>query len=411
MSVKHSTPVCLRYGADGRFSHDIDSARLVAWHSAPPPCRDVAQTIRTALTQTLEFPPLDQTVFPGDRVVLAIDRRTPQAAEIVEEVWRICEQRSIAPSDLCILQPAALDLGRPADPRRRLPADAAKEITWKIYDPTDKSSHVYLATTSTGERVYLARDVVEADVVIPIGCIAFDSVIGYRGTGSVLYPGMSTPDAMRRAHGQGHQELGPDDNRPMRDFIDEIAWLLGVQFTIQTIASHGDGTAHVLAGEIDAVFRRGKELLNESWRVKVPKRSDVVVAAIDTDTAGHGWEHVGIALAAAMRLVTQNGKIVILSELDAEVGEGIQLVRESEAPHDALKPLRKQTPVDLIPATQLALATDWARVYFLSRLDSNIVEDLFAIPLETEQEVHRLLDDEGSCTFLEAAQHTYGLVE
>ena len=58
----------------------------------------------------------------------------------------------------------------------------------------------------------------------------------------------------------------------------------------------------------------------------------------------------------------------------------------------------------------LAAAADWARIYLLSGLADEIVDELFLTPLSNEDEVRRLLDDESRCLFLEAAQFAYGAV-
>lgn len=72
--------------------------------------------------------------------------------------------------------------------------------------------------------------------------------------------------------------------------------------------------------------------------------------------------------------------------------------------------MRKQAPPDLICATQLAAAADWARIYLLSGLSDDVVDELFLTPVSNESEVHRLLNDESRCLFLEAAQFAYGAV-
>ncbi len=410
MLSDHEQLVNLEYGSSGRFSCRQDSRTIVASHHGPRPNPHFVNDLREALRSPLQFPPLDQAVVPGDRVVLVIDRFTPEAAAIVSEVWRILESRQINPRDVSILQPVELDGGTLPDPRCELPEDIRQEVHWEIHDSTDEEHRSYLATTSEGERIYLAKQVVEADFVLPIGPMKFDPVIGFRGTGSVLYPGLSTYEAVARAHGQGHMELTPHEERPLRQMIDEISWLLGVQFAIQVIPSTGTGAAEVLAGATDAVYRRGKEILTEQWMVSLPERSQIVVAAIDHDAKGHGWNQLGSALQTARSLVAADGKIIILSEIDAELGPGLEIVRISETARDAFKPLRLETPPDLIESTQLAHAVDWANVYLLSHMPDDVVEDLFIIPLESGNEVERLLATAESCVFLSSAQNTYGWV-
>ena len=403
--------VRLDYGQEGHFDCEVDPEKVLASHFGPVPCPDLAGELRNALEQPFEFPPFAQLFVPADHVTLAIDRHTPQAPTLVAEVWKVLESRGVEPEDVLLLQPPGWDQTPLVDPRVELPAEIRNEVQWVIHDPTEPTNQAYLATTVRGERVYLARSLVEADVALSIGSIEFDSVLGHRGTSSVYYPGLSSTEAISRAHGMGHSELGPDDERPLRQIIDEIGWLLGTQFTIQVIPSAGAGAANVLAGATEAVFRRGTQMLSDAWLMELEHRAQTVVVAVDLDAAGHGWSQIAAALGTARNLVAKGGKIVVLSELRAELGVGMQLIRDSRSPRNALQPLRKQTPPDLIAATQLASSLDWAHVYLLSKMDQNVVDDLFMTPLANETEAQRLINSAESCVFLGSAQHTFARVE
>ena len=404
-------PIVLNYGVSGRFSCSLPPERVIGGRLAPTPLACAADAIRAALEHPLDFPPLARAVVPGDRVVLALDRHTPEAPGILAEVWRIFERQGVEADHVLILQPPDWSGGPLADPRRDLPDNVRAEIEWRIHDLTEPTHQAYLATSAVGERIYLARELVEADFVVSIGQVKYDPLLGYRGTNSVFYPGLSSSHAVARAHGQGHRELEPDDERTLRNMIDEVAWLLGAQFSIQVIAAGGTGAVEVLAGFDQSVYHRGKELLAEHWLVRLKNRPQIIVAAVESDAAGHSWTQIGAAMATARNLVANGGKVVILSELRAEVENGMAFVRDAQHPRDALKRLRQQAPPDLIPATQLAQLADWASVYLLSKMDGDVVEELFMTPLENEREVQRLLASDEPCLFLGAAQNTYGQIE
>lgn len=406
---RHSaTTVELRYGQDACFSCEIEGERLVAYHPAPAASERIPEDLHTALASPLDFPPLEQLCIPGDHVTLALDRHTPAAPELIAGIWEVLSRKGVDPDGLQIVQPIALDGVTLADPRSALPDGIRDRIRWAIHDPTDEKRQAYLATTARNERIYLDREVTDADVVIPVGTIGYDPVIGYRGTSSVFYPGLSTVEAISRTRGEGHSELGPHDERPLRQTIDEIAWLLGTQFTVQVIPGAGRSAAAVLAGGLDSVFREGIRRFDELWRVRLFERAETVVVAIDADMAGHGWDQLGAALATARSLVARGGRVIVLSEIASEPGDGVNLVRQSRSSRDALQPIRKQAPVDMTSATQLAMAADWARVYLLSKLPSEVVDELFMTPLADEGEAHRLIAAASPSVFIGSAQHAWG---
>ncbi len=411
MALQQSIPVTLKYGDAGEFSIEMDADRVAVFRPGPQPHQDAAGLIAAAMASPLDLPTLDQALVPDDHVVIALDRDTPCATEIVSSIWTWLERREIRPDCVTILQPASISGRLPSDPRKNLPDTARDNVAWRVHDPTAENRCSYVATTSSGTAVYMCRELVDADVVIPVGVTAFDSLLGYRGTTSVLYPGLSTVDAMRSAVGQGHLELGPSDQRPLRQLVDEIAWLMGIQFCVQVIAAGSSGITGALAGSLEAVFKRCREQLDDQWMISMPERVETVIVAVSNDAGGHGWSQLGQAVATARQLVNSDGRIVILSELSEEPGDGVSLLRHCEEPADSLQQLRTDSPADLIPATQLATAASWARLFLLSDLDSALVEDLFMYLLEDVVEVERILESSESCAFIGSAQHTFGIVD
>ena len=411
MALQQFIPISLRYGSAGEFSAEVDADRVAVFRPGPAPRADVAETVKQALASPLDLPTLDKALVPDDKVVVALDRDTPCAAEVVAGIWSYFERRDIDPAHFTILQPVAVGEKTPTDPRSLLPIYVQQEITWKIHDPLAEDSCAYLATTTKGKSVYLAKELVEADFVLPVGATSYDALLGYRGTNSVLYPGLSNIEALRKTVGQGHLELSPRDERPLRQLVDEIAWLMGVQFCVQVVASDCSGVLEVLAGSTDAVFERSRQKLDDNWLVTMPERVETVIVAVSTDVSGHGWNQIGRAVATARQLVERGGRIVILSELDEQPGDGLSLLRRQDYPENCLQPLRDESPVDLIPATQIVNAAGWARILLLSNLAPELVEELFIYPLEESSEVTRILEVSESCAIIGGAQHSFGIVE
>jgi len=293
-----------------------------------------------------------------------------------------------------------------------LPGEFKDEIKIVIHDEKLPNGGSYLASSSSGERIYLAPELIDADMIIPIGQIAFDPLLGYRGNFSTIYPGMSSEEVINKSHGQANPELEPDDERQLRQLIDEVGWLLGIQFTLQVVASEQQGIMKVLAGAADSVFSEGKKYLKEHWTLNCAERAETVVVAVEPSGTGkHGWKEVCAAIDTARRLVYHEGKIIVLSQLNEEPEAGIKLYARSGAPMDALGDLRELQPVDVIPTTQLARAADWAHIYLLTDMDSDFLEDLFVVPLQNEEDLGRLLKISDNCLIINSAQSVHGVVE
>lgn len=401
----------LRYGNDEILHCDVAGERIVAHFEGPARHPDLTSEIARSLSAPLDFPALSKAVIPDDRVALALDNNVANPAPIVAEIWNQFAGTGLRPEQITIIQPPSAHAGRLPDPRAELPAPIREQIEWTIHDEHDDDACSYLASSAAGERIYLAKALVEAEVVVTIGQVGFDPLIGFRGTNSVFFPGLSNAEARERARGQGHRELGPDDERPLRQLVDEIGWLLGNQFSIQLVPSVGGGVSRVLAGASDTVLRAGKTLLKRNWTCTLAERAEIVVVAMESVGHADEWEQLGAVLRTARNLATRGGKVLIVSDLGEEPGQGVQFVREVREPTDAIQPLRSLAPADLVTATQLAQTVDWADVYLLSRLPSDLVEDLFMIPVETQREALRVIQGDATCAFLDGAQYVYAAIE
>lgn len=413
MAGRTTESIHVQYGRDGALDLQIDESRLRGVFLGPPADNDPVERLKAALSSPLDYPPLEQAVIPDDRVVLVLDRDVPEAETIIAAVWNRLKDRGVEPAQVTVLQPADQNASAASDPRLALPADIRGQVGWQVHEAHSEESGAlhYLATTASGERIYLSGTLLDADVVISIGRMGFDPLIGYRGTNSVFFPGLSTSEAVKRSQGQGHAELGPDDERPLRQMVDEIGWLLGTQFTIQAIPAAGGGLSDIIAGSVESVFRKGRNLLAERWTVRLSERVDTVVVAVDEDAGGHDWSQVATALSVAKRLVVRDGRIIVLSQLAKSPGQGVELLRHAEEPMDVVRSLRETVPDDLTAASQFAEAVDWARVYLLSKLDSDLVEELFCVPVENDAEIVRLLTSgDESCVVIGSAQHVHAKI-
>lgn len=407
MSLAKLRMVSVPYGAAKQFSCEMEASRVIEVAPSPLPDPELETQIRQVLESPLDFPPLSRAVISDDHVVLALDGETPEANALLAGIWEVLEKAGVKPQNVTVLEPAPCGNRTTNQAATILPHPDMVSV---VHQPATLDDCQYLASTTGGERIYLAKELLNAEVVITIGSVAFDTVMGYRGTSSVFYPGLASPEAKAKAAGQGHRELGPENERPLRQRVDEIAWLLGTQFSVQVIPSLHGGVAHVLAGQHDSVLRRGKELVNQHWLIELDYRAEIVVVGVDEDAAGHGWQQIGSALATARNLVSKGGRIVVLSDLKVPPGEGLQLLTRYDDPTEGLRPLRQAAPEDLNSTTELAEAVDWADVYLLSQLESDLVEELFMVPLESEAEAERLLGLEERVLFLASAQHMFGRI-
>lgn len=397
--------VQLKFGWDGVFEGQKLSQRLFLNRLPPPPPAHPANVVLQALESPLGIPALRNALVEGDRVTIVVDRDTPQAAIIIAQLWEVLTEAGVAAEDVSILLPAAFEAGPELDLLSELPAAVAADVRVLKHDPLEAGGCNYLASSVSGERIYLSQHLLDADFVIPIGPLTPDPVLGFRGGVSCLYPGLSDADAIRKAIGQGHEELSGAEVRPQRQLVDEVGWLLGVQFCIGVIPGAGNEFAMLFAGTPDAVLRAGQSAYSDLWTIESPQRCELVLVAVQADAAGHHWDQLGRAAEVARKLVEKDGRILLLSQVRADPGPGLKLMAAHRSAKSALKPLRTAMPPDVQTATRIARAAAWAKVFLLSELPQSTVEDLFLYPIANLEEVQRLLDSDDSTAFIAGAQH------
>jgi nickel-dependent lactate racemase len=398
----------LRYGVDSSLELEFPQGTAPIECGTPRgrPLADLAAAVTEALQKPLEYPSLARSTTPGDRVVLALDDGVPQAAQITAAAVLALVDARVEPDGITVLRTQADADAEASDPCRLLPEGIRRRITLFTHDPTSRHDLAYLAATETGDPVLLSRAIHNADLVLPIGCLHAETAAGYYGIHGTVFPTFSDQKTLQRFRCLGSLGAQGNHHKTLVEEVDEVAWLLGINFTIQLIPAAGDFILHVLAGQSEAVRRRGRELYQQAWSWPAPRRASLVVAAIEGDCNQQTWHNLGRALETASALVEEGGAIAVCCDLAAPPGAAVQRLLGARSRHAALRQIGKQRPSDTLPAAQLARALDHGKVYLLSRLDPSLVEELEMIHIAAPEELVRLARQYTSCTLLANAPHT-----
>jgi nickel-dependent lactate racemase len=363
-----------------------------------------AETARV-LAEPLDFPPLSQTAIPGDHVVLALDAQVPQAASVVAAIIEQLTTAGVEPKDICLLR-SPLDLA--GDPLAKVPEKMRGEIAVEVHDPTDRKRLSYLAATRGEHRVYLNRSLTDADVVLPLGVLRFDPVFGYHGVSTGLYPMFSDTETQTRFWGKALVPSSPGETAKARAECDEVGWLLGVQFVVQVIAGARETASHILAGEARSVFAAGCGLVDQTWEVTIPRQAKLVVATVCGPAVGQTWQSLARALAVASTCVADGGSIVLCTALGTELGKlgpALSSLAGGENHESLLKRMLKHPSEDSFAATEIIKALTRSKVFLISGLEPQVVEDLGLAPVRDGAEVARLVERTGEHLVLENAPH------
>jgi lactate racemase len=390
---------------DEQIEFDVSTEALVGSWQGPSGLEPerVGDVLRDALEHPLDFPALRQMMVPGDRVAIALDGSLTGAQPILLALKKVFDEVGVSASDVTVV----------ATPKSsfELAQDLPEGMTLVVHDPSNREGLAYLAATKEGRRIYLNRHLTDADVVIPVGRVGFDPVVGYKGPWSVLFPDLSQ-EATRLSY---RERLAADPPHwltpPCRlDEPFEVSWLLGTQFHLAFVPGLA-GPAGILAGLAESVRDQAIRAVNDNWIFHASDRAECVVAGIGAPGARTGLSELVDGLVTASRLVHQGGKIIALSRARGSIGLSFQRLRDAADSGTFSQALRgHESDADSVAGRRLAQVLAWADVYLLSGLDHQSVEDLSMVPLDRNRDAGRLVAAARSCLLVSQAELTRAVV-
>lgn len=374
--------------------------RLARSNSATPEDEarafDPAVLARRALESPLNFPALSSATVPGDRVAIAAGDGIPRVAEVVRGVVESFEKSGVDVEAISVVTTNAETARLCRDglsKRGSLPQ-------FVIHDPDDKDKLCLVGLTKkTKQTVVVNRTIFDADVVLPIGCARSGG-----GAFDCLFPGFSSAEAIERFRTPANVSSAAEVAKRTKE-ADEAGWLIGVLMAMQVVPGPDETVAYVVAGEPEAVRRRSEELYQQEWSRHSPRQVNLVIANISGGAEAQNWQNVGRALASAELLLDDGGAVVICSNLEQPPGHSLGRLIGSADLEKAARKIFHDHGADSVTAWLVARALQRGPVYFLSRLDSETVEDLGFAPVDSVGDLARLAGRHESCVVIDDSQH------
>ena len=356
-----------------------------------------ASAVRNALSAPLDFPPLSAAIVSGDRVAIALDETVPCAASIVRGAVDSLLNAGVDEESIYVV---TRDAETSQLCRAELSRHGESAVHFIVHDPEDEHELCMVGVTEKHGPLVVNRIIFDADIVLPIGCARMNDV----GVYDSLFPRFSNSEAIERFRSPSAvSSTGAHADRARETA--EAGWLIGAPMVVEVVPGSNETVANVIAGEPRAVADRAEQLLRERWSARSLQRADLVVSIVTGGAHAQNWNNVGRALAAAERVVTDHGAVVICSNVSEPPGESLGRLIGSDDFEATERQLLRDHADDSWPAWQLARALQRGPVYFLSQLDAETVEDLGMAPVADMEELSRLVGRHESFIVLEDAQH------
>lgn len=298
---------------------------LLPQNSSSQPLTDFE--VGQALDCTIESPPLEDLISPGDSVLIVTSdaTRATASAQITNLLVRRLIQLGISAADLAII--IATGIHRPttlAEKEALLTPFITQRIRVFDHDASDEKQQLHLGETARGTPVELNRTLREFTHVVLTGGIGFHYFAGFTGGRKSLCPGLASAKTITATHmlaldfeNGGRRKgvaTGQLDGNAVHEECDQIAALVSPTLGINTIVDDRGRATQVLAGQWRAAHRTAcDQYLAEHSQTIREKRPLVIVSA-----GGYPYDINFIqahkALEMAAHACEDGGTIILLAE-------------------------------------------------------------------------------------------------
>ena len=367
--------------------------------SGVPTDQTIADLIAKAFEEPIEFPPLPLALIDDDRIAIAIEDGVPEENTIACAVIRYLVQHGTHQENITVV------LGSDnQDWRDRLVAELQSQELGNIkvvkHEPTHHDSHGDIAASESADPIYIQRDLVEAEVVLPIYCVRTPD----SPSASDKY-GMSPSFADASTQHRWNLAWLDDNAHHMHlqeKLSHEVGWLMGIQFAIAVVPACDGSIATILGGSPDPVFRQASELTRPLGVSRTAEYS-LAVAFVEGDWTQQSWMNVARAAAHADMRLDSDGSIVICTDIK-HLSAGILQLGSDESEEKLQRQLLKSDLEDAFAAAVLSSIKNKRSIYLLSQLKSNQVESLGLAFVNSPSDIERLCREADSYCVMRSSQ-------
>lgn len=371
------------------------------------PLADPALSVRTALRDPLDYPPLASATVPGDKVVVTIPAGMPEVESLARGVLQALLDAGVEPAQLALLvaDEATEQTLRACQQSLALDHPWLHEVRIVVHDPRAADACGLVGVTRTGRPLRMNRLICEADLLVPMGIVSAAVDMGEEKppllTG--LFPDFADKDALGRFFAPSSRDNRVHRSRRLEE-IDEASWLLAGGMVVQVVPASQGKVAALFAGYPASVAAAAWQACLASWTPAISNRGDLAVCLLTGSAAAQSWSGIGRAIQAAEAVLEAGGTVVLCSELEQSPGFSLGRLCQQDDRVSRQHEIMRDREADSWPALQLSRALQRGSVYLHSRLENSVVENLGMAPIASNAELSRLITRHTHIIVLDDAQ-------
>jgi nickel-dependent lactate racemase len=177
---------------------------------------------------------------------------------------------------------------------------------------------IHVGTTQKhSTKVYLNRTFVEADARILTGDVCYHYYAGYGGGRKSVLPGVSGEETIKHNHSmilEANAKTGVLEGNPVHEDMVEAARMAKVDFILNVVTNSKGEIVKAFAGDMEQAFFNGVKAVDETYRVTVDRRADIVVVSSGGTPADLNLFQAYKGVDSALEVVKRGGVIVLVAE-------------------------------------------------------------------------------------------------
>lgn len=347
--------------------------------------------VRRALENPIGSPRLRDIVRPGEKIAVVtsdVTRPLPTykvMPALLDELYAA----GVRPEDVTLVFALGSHRAQTEEERRRLAGERAyAEIRCIDSDPDD---FVHMGVTGRGTPVDIFTPVARADRRICLGNIEFHYFAGYSGGAKALMPGVSTRAAIQANHARMVEDTsraGLIEGNGVRADIEEAGAVVGVDFIVNVVLDEHKEIIRAVAGDVTLAHRAGCAFLDTLYLKKLDRRADIVVVSQGGAPKDLNLYQTQKALDNAKHAVKKGGTVILVGSCREGYGERVfaQWLREAPDAHSLIERVERDFQLGGHKAAAIAMVLENAKVVLVSELDDDTVRGAFLTPARSAQE-------------------------
>lgn len=352
---------------------------------------DPTQSIETALSTPVGNISLDDFKDAKSAAIAINDKTRPVPLDILlPPLLRRLEALGLPPKAITLL--IATGVHQPMQPDefgQILPPDILARYPVVSHNSDDPATLVHMGETVKGTPVWIDSRFVYADLRIVVGNIEPHQFMGFSGGVKSAAIGLAGRETINYNHAMMSDPgrlLGHYEDNPIRQDVEEIGDIIGVDFALNTVLDRNKQIAAAIAGEPHAVMQTGLPKARALFEVEVDALYDVMIVSPGGHPKDINLYQTQKGLAHATLITKPGGTVIVVAACpDGTGSEGYErwmLDNDMTSFEEVLKRFEHEGfRVGPHKAFQIARDASRLRVLMVSEMAPDFVRRLLLTPV------------------------------